>query len=74
MVKGVKGIAGHQGFDAIDSIELANDLFMHIGAAFNNTVAKIYATYVEKIYLEVNNAYQKFILKDFSKIKSISFF
>ena len=74
MVKGVKGIAGHQGFDAIDSIELANDLFMHIGNAFNNAVAKIYASYVEKINLEVNNIYQQFILQDFTKIKSISFF
>ena len=74
MVKGVKGIAGHQGFDAIDSIELANDLFMHIGAAFNNAVAKIYSSYVEKINLEVNNVYQQFILQDFTKIKPISFF
>lgn len=74
MVKGVKGISGHQGFDAIDSIELANDLFMHIGTAFNNAVAKIYASYVEKINLEVNNVYQQFLLHDFTKIKSISFF
>lgn len=74
MVKGVKGISGHQGFDAIDSIELANDLFMHIGTAFNNAVAKIYASYVEQINLEVNNVYQQFLLHDFTKIKSISFF
>lgn len=74
MVKGVKGIAGHQGFDAYDSFELANDLFMHIGTAFNNAVAKIYASYVQKINLEINNVYQQFQLKDFSKIKSISFF
>lgn len=74
MVKGIKGIGGHQGFDAIDSIELANDLFIHIGAAFNNAVAKIYAGYVEQINLEVNNLYQQFILHDFTKIKSISFF
>ncbi|SUY92761.1 Uncharacterised protein [Buttiauxella agrestis] len=74
MVKGVKGIAGHQGFDAYDSFELANDLFMHIGTAFNNAVAKIYASYVHQINLEINNVYQQFQLKDFSKIKSISFF
>ncbi|HCH5911686.1 hypothetical protein P3626_10530 [Vibrio parahaemolyticus] len=74
MVKGVKGISGHQGFDAIDSIELANDLFMHIGTAFNNAVAKIYASYVEQINLEVNNVYQQLMLHDFTKIKSISFF
>lgn len=74
MVKGIKGIGGHQGFDTINSIELANDLFMHIGTAFNNAVAKIYANYVEQINFEVHNVYQQFMLHDFTKIKSISFF
>lgn len=74
MVKGIKGIGGHQGFEAIDSIELANDLFMNIGTAFNNAVARIYNNYVEQINHEVHNVYQQFALHDFSKIKSISFF
>ena len=74
MVKGVKGISQHQGFDVIDSLELANDLFLHISHVFNNAVANIYTGYVEQINSEINNVYNQFALHDFSRLKSISFF
>lgn len=74
MIKGTKGIEGHAGFDIVDTLQLANEIFIHVGNAFNKAIFNIFEPIVAGVNSNISNIYIQFQLQDFAQLKSISFF